>query len=264
MQGIRTRGQTLIITDVDAHTMRYLGPPYVYSNQRVGTACGAISRKAAADVDAGVFWMGQRGFHHFDGNGVRELPCDVHDHVFNNFNRSQQSQVWAWANTEYNEIWWFYCSAGSSDIDKYVAFDFQENHWVIGDLGRSSGVGRGVFRFALLAGNNKTIYEHEVGHAYDSQSVFAETGPISLGNGDNIMNVMQLIPDEATQGQVQVKFKTRFYPNGSEQEHGPYAPANPTGVRFSGRQMRMRIEGVTNADWRVGNMRVDALPAGKR
>jgi hypothetical protein len=264
MQGIRTRGQTLIITDVDAHAMRYLGPPYVYSNQRVGTACGAISRKAAADVDAGVFWMGQRGFHHFDGNSVRELPCDVHDYVFDDFNRGQQSQVWAWANTEYKEIWWFYCSAGSTDIDKYVAFDYQENHWVIGNLGRSSGVGRGVFKLALLAGNNKTLYEHEVGHAYDSQSVFAETGPISLGNGDNIMNVMQLIPDEATQGQVQVKFKTRFYPNGSEQEHGPYAPANPTGVRFSGRQMRMRVEGVANTDWRVGNMRVDALPAGKR
>ena len=60
MQGIRTRGQTLIITDVDAHTARYLGPPYVYGFERVGTSCGAISAKAAADIDMGVFWMGQR------------------------------------------------------------------------------------------------------------------------------------------------------------------------------------------------------------
>ena len=73
MQGIRTRGQTLIITDTDAHTARYLGPPYVYGFERVGTSCGAISRKAASDVDVGVFWMGQRGFFRFDGNSVSEV-----------------------------------------------------------------------------------------------------------------------------------------------------------------------------------------------
>ena len=59
MQAVRTRGQTLVITDVDAHAMRYLGPPYVYGFERVGTSCGAVSRKAAVDVDMGIFWMGQ-------------------------------------------------------------------------------------------------------------------------------------------------------------------------------------------------------------
>lgn len=60
MLGIRTRGQTLILTDIDAHAARYSGPPYIYNFQRVGTSCGAISRKAASDVDMGVFWMGDR------------------------------------------------------------------------------------------------------------------------------------------------------------------------------------------------------------
>ena len=264
MQAIRTRGQTLVITDLDAHAFRYIGPPYVYSNQRVGTACGAISRHAAADVDAGVFWMGNRGFHMFDGNGVREVPCDVHDHVFGNFNRAQQSQIWAWSNTEYKEVWWFYCSAGSNDIDSYVALDYQENHWTIGKLARSAGVSRGVFRYPLLIGNNKTAYEHEIGHSHDGADVFAETGPISLGNGDNVMNVMQLVPDEKTQGDVEFTFKSRFYPNDQERSHGPYTPVNPTGVRFSGRQVRMRVDQVRDADWRVGNVRIDAMPAGRR
>ena len=126
MQGIRTRGQTLIITDTDAHTARYLGPPYVYGFERVGTSCGGISRKCASDVDIGVFWMGQRSFFRFDGNSVSEIPCDVHDYVFGDFNVAQQSKVWSVANGQYGEIWWFYCSSNSTEIDRYVAFDYKE------------------------------------------------------------------------------------------------------------------------------------------
>jgi hypothetical protein len=264
MQGIRTRGQTLIITDTDAHAARYIGPPFVFSFERVGTACGAISRQAAVDVDQGVFWMGQRGFFTFAGNTVQEIQCQVHDYVFDDFNREQQSQVWAWSNTEYGEIWWFYPSSSSSEVDRYVAFDYIENHWTIGELSRTAGVSRGVFKRPFMIGTNKTVYEHEVGNDYQSATVFAETGPVSLGDGSQTMNVLQLIPDEKTQGQVSVNFKTRFYPNAAETTHGPYTPANPTDVRFSGRQFRMRVEGAVDADWRVGVMRVDAMPAGKR
>lgn len=264
MQAVRTRGQTLIITDIDCHAARYVGPPFVFGFERVGTSCGAASRKAAIDVDAGVFWMGQRGFFTFAGNTVQQVPCAVHDYVFDDFNRDQQSQVWAWANTEYGEVWWFYPSSDSQEVDRYVAFNYNENYWTIGELSRTSGVARGVFKYPLMIATNKTVYEHELGFSYDSATVFAETGPVSLGNGDQTMHVMQLVPDEKTQGDVSVKFKTRFYPNDTETTHGPYTPANPTGVRFAGRQFRMRVEGSENTDWRVGNMRVDAVPAGRR
>lgn len=266
MQGIRTRGQTLIITDIDAHTARYLGPPYVYGFERVGTSCGAISRKAASDVDAGVFWMGQRGFFRFDGNSVSEIPCDVHDYVFGDFNVAQQSKVWSFANGQFGEIWWFYCSSNSTEIDRYVAFDYKENHWLIGNLSRTSGVERGVFRYPFLAGHDadSDIYDHEVGYNFDSETAFAETGPVSIGTGDQIAKVTKLIPDEITQGDVNVTFKTRFYPNAAETTHGPYTPANPTSVRFSGRQLRMRVEGQSPAQWKVGNMRIDVTAGGRR
>lgn len=266
MQGIRTRGQTLIITDTDAHTARYIGPPYVYGFERVGTSCGAVSRKSAVDVDVGVFWMGQRGFFRFDGNSVSEIPCDVHDYVFADFNTAQQSKVWSFANGQYGEVWWFYCSADSTEIDRYVAYDYKENHWLIGELSRTAGVQRGVFRYPFLAGYNADgdIYEHEVGLNVDSSSVYAETGPISIGAGDQIARVTKLIPDEKTQGDVDVTFKTRFYPNGDETTHGPFTPSNPTSVRFSGRQLRMKVEGSRLASWRVGNMRVDATAGGRR
>jgi hypothetical protein len=266
MQGIRTRGQTLIITDTDAHTARYLGPPYVYGFERVGTSCGAISRKSASDVDIGVFWMGQRGFFRFDGNSVSEIPCDVHDYVFGDFNVAQQSKVWSVANGQYGEVWWFYCSSNSTEIDRYVAFDYKENHWLIGELSRTSGVQRGVFRYPFMAGHNADtdIYDHEVGYNFDSATTYAETGPISIGAGEQIAKVTKLIPDEITQGDVNVTFKTRFYPNATETVYGPFTPANPTSVRFSGRQLRMRVEGQSAAQWKVGNMRIDTIAGGRR
>jgi hypothetical protein len=266
MQGIRTRGQTLILTDTSAHAARYIGPPYVFSFQRVGTSCGAISRKAASDVDEGVFWMGQKGFFHFDGNRVQEIRCDVHDYVFGDFNAAQQSKVWSFANGQHGEIWWFYCSSGSNEIDRYVALDYKENHWIIGNLARTSGVQRGVFRYPFLAGHNadSDIYEHEVGLNVDSANIFAESGPISIGTGEQIAKVTRVIPDEKSQGDVSLTFKTRLYPNGSETSHGPFTTANPTSVRFSGRQIRMRVDGSVLSDFRVGNMRINMVPGGRR
>lgn len=376
MQGIRTRGQTLILTDTSAHTARYLGPPYVYGFQRVGgTSCGAISRKAASDVDEGVFWMGQKGFFRFDGNRVQEIPCDVHDYVFGDINTSQQSKIWSFANGQYGEVWWFYCSGGANEIDRYVAFDYKEGHWLIGNLSRTSGVQRGVFRYPFLSGEyaqtvnynvtvvsdggNKyaiegisgsaptlsfargntyvfdlsdasnsghpfafrtsadasyttgvtttgqagqagakvtivvaadapdslkyyctahgnamgntiavggpvSIFEHEVGLNVDSSSIFAESGPISIGAGEQVAKVTKVIPDELTQGDVNLTFKTRFYPNDAETSHGPFTTSNPTPVRFTGRQLRMRVEGARLADFRVGNMRLDIMPGGRR
>ena len=264
MLATRTKSQTLILTDVDAHTARYQGPPYVYGFERVGTSCGAISRRCAADVDVGVFWMGQRGFYMFDGNSVNELPCEVHDYVFSDMNTAQQSKIWALNNGQFGEVWWFYCSGDSTEIDRYVAFDYKERHWLIGELDRTSGVQRGVFKYPFMTTAASDLKEHEVGLNADGERIFAETGPISIGAGDQVMSVTQLIPDEQSQGDVDVSFKTRFHPNDVERTYGPYDPNNPTSVRFSGRQMRMLVEGDRLAHWKVGTMRVDAKPMGKR
>ena len=261
---IRTRGQTLILTTTSAHTARYIGPPYVYGFERVGTSCGVISRQAVADVDAGTFWMGQRGFFTFNGNTVAEISCEVHDHVFGDMNQSQVSKIWAVANGQHGEIWWFYCSSGSNEIDRYVAYDYKENHWLIGSLSRTCGVERNVFPYQMLVDADAVVYDHERGLAHSSQSVYAESGPISIGSGDNIMQVTDLITDEQTQGDVNVTFKSRYYPNDTEYTHGPYAPSDPTSVRFSGRQVRMKVEGQTLANWKVGTMRIDAKANGRR
>jgi hypothetical protein len=107
------------------------------------------------------------------------------------------------------------------------------------------------------------VYEHEVGIDYDSAEVFAETGPIEVGNGDNLAVITRLIPDEKTLGDVTVKFKSRLYPTSTETTHGPFTMSNPTAVRFTGRQVKMRVIGGTS-DWQVGTMRVEASQGSKR
>ena len=109
-----------------------------------------------------------------------------------------------------------------------------------------------------------SIYNHEYGHNYDSQPIFCETSAISIRNGDQVAKVTEVIPDEKTQGDVNLKFKTRFHPNGSETTHGAFNPSNPTSVRFTGRQIRMRVEGDQSVDWRVGTMRLDVKAGGRR
>jgi hypothetical protein len=262
--GVRARGQALVLTTEDAHTMTYQGPPFVYGIERVGTACGVISPKAVASVDAGVFWMGVRGFFVYAGGAVQAVPCEVGDYVFSDMNVDQRSKVSCMVNGTWNEIWWFYPSGGSTECDRYVAYDYAENLWMTGEIDRTAGFDRGVFRRPMMIDAAGVVYEHEVGHDYGAQTPYAETGPISIGSGDNIMNVVELIPDERTQGDVTVKFMTRYYPNAAEAEHGPYSMSAPTSVRFQGRQVRMRVEGNTASDWRVGIMRIDGRQGGRR
>jgi hypothetical protein len=266
MAAARVRGKTLIVTDNDAHSATYQGPPFVYGFERVGTACGLVSRKAIASIDDGAFWMGARGFFMFDGSIAREIPCDVSDYVFADINKNQISKTYAVHNSQYGEIWWFYPSNDSLENNKYVAFDYLEKHWEIGEIDRTCGVDRGVFTNPIWVDASGNIYDQELSEqlGHGSYDVFAETGPISLGAGDNIMKVTSLIPDEKTQGDVTVTFKTRFYPNDSESSFGPYTMSNPTDVRFSGRQVRMRVDGARNTAWRSGVMRIEAKPGGNR
>ena len=264
LAGVKTRGQSLLLTDQDVHSMTFQGPPFVFGFSRVGTSCGIISAGAYASVDLGVIWMGKRGFFLYSGGAVQEIPCSVADLVFSDINYDQASKVQAMVNSQWNEIWWFYQSQGASECDKYVVYDYLENIWSTGSIDRTSGVDRGVFRLPLMVKSDGVVYEHEVGFDYDSATPFAETGPIAIGSGERLMKVKKVIPDEKNQGDVRLKFKVRNFPNGSETEKGPFATANPTSVRFQGRQVRMRVEGVEAADWRVGVMRLDALQGSKR
>jgi hypothetical protein len=261
--GKRVRGLNLLFTDVDVHASLYIGAPYVYSFEKVGSGCGVISSQAVAAIDTAAMWMSRSGFWIYDGY-VKPLPSEVGDYVFDNINYTQSSKIYAVHNSKYGEITWFYPSVSSNENDSYVTYNYREGHWAIGLLARTAGTDRGVFSNPLLISTDGYVYEHEVGFDYGGASVYAETGPIEVGNGDAVMSVRQVIPDEQTLGEVVVSFKTRMYPTSDESSFGPYTASQPTDVRFSARQVKVKYTGNVLADWRVGVTRLEAVASGGR
>ena len=261
MTAVKVRGQMLFLTSTDAFAAQYLGPPLVYGFERVGDGCGCVSRNAAVVADKAAFWMNDNGFFMYDGF-VKNLPSDVGDYVFGRINRGQLNKVWAVHNNDFGEVTWYYPSG--MEIDSYVTYNYRENHWSVGSMVRTIGVDSSVFPAPLRVGSDGVLYEHEVGFNYDGQMPFAQTGPLEVEGGERVAMCKYLYPDEKTQGQVQARFATRFYPNAQEYPFGPYQMANPTSIRFTGRQVAMRVEGISGSDFRVGNPRIDIELGGLR
>jgi hypothetical protein len=142
--GKRVRGLNLLFTDVDVHASSYIGAPYVYSFEKVGSGCGVISSQAVAAIDTAAMWMSRSGFWVYDGY-VKPLASDVGDYVFENINYTQASKIYAVHNSKYGEITWFYPSAASNENDSYVTYNYREGHWAIGSMSRTAGTDRGVF-----------------------------------------------------------------------------------------------------------------------
>lgn len=263
MCGKRIRGGTLIFTDTDVHLATYVAQPYIYSFQRVGESCGICSRGAAVSTGRVAFWMGTSHFYMFDG-AFREIHCDVHDAVFGDFNRTQASKVVAHHEPQFSEVWWFFPSAGSTENDMAVAYNYAEGFWMLHTLARTAAAPRGVFNNALMCDADGDVWDHETGSDYDGSAAYAESGPYELGDGERSMRVRAFVADEQTTADVSVSFKVRDWPGDSETTYGPYTPDGRTPARFSGRQARIRIDGVVETSWRWGNPRVEVLPGAKR
>jgi hypothetical protein len=259
----RIRGTTILFTDVDVHTATYIGPPYIYSFERVGTGCGVISKQSVAATDNACIWMAGSGFWIFDGF-VKPLPSDVSDYVYSNLNTTQASKIYCVHNSAYGEIWWYYPSLSSNENDSYVTYNYREGHWAIGTLIRTCGTDKGIFSNPILVDADGYVYEHEVGNNYDSQTLYAESGPVELGNGDRVMSLTGMIPDEKTAGDVTASFSTKFYPNTTKYSYGPYTLSSPTSIRITGRQVAVKIQGSALTDWRVGVIRFDGKAGSMR
>ena len=263
VSAISMRGETLILTNIDAHVARYQGPPYVYGFQKVGTGCGVAGANACVRADQFAAWMGTNSFHIYDG-AVSPLSSTVGDYVFSDINEAQRSKVYGVLNSKFSEIWWFYPSSDSLENNRYVAWNYRENYWMIGSLARTAGADVGVYVYPNYVSADGYIYEHEVGFDYDSATIYCESGPLQIGSGDRLVVAQSLIPDEKTQGDVTATFKTRNYPNASESTHGPFTMTNPTSVRFQGREVSMRITGNVATDWRAGTMRLEVVEGSRR
>jgi len=254
MAAKRLRGQVLIVTSEDAHTAQYLGPPLVYGFERVGTGCGCISRNAVVVIDKAAIWMGENSFFMYDGY-VRSIPCDVSDYVFGRINQSQKAKVWVSHNSEFGEVTFYYPHL--IEVDSYVTYNYGENHWSVGNMARTTGVDAGVFLNPIKVATDGFVYEHETGFNYGNTLPYAESGPIELGQGDQVMMAKYLYPDEKNQGEAEILFSSRFYPNAEKSQHGPYSTQNPTSIRFTGRKFAIRVQGVDPAETLLADLSDD-------
>lgn len=264
MAGRRSRGETLIWTETDLWAARYIGGTLIYSFQRVGDACGAISRHSMVVIDGKAFWMGPRGFYVYDGF-VRPIPCDVLDYLFGDptaggaIDLNNAHQVYADTRAQFNEVWWWYID-GAGDR-RYVAYNYIDGYWMIGKLDRVLSVDAGVPAYPLAWDSNGNVYWHEVGDG--AAGSFAESGPIELGSGDRVFMIRQIVPDEATLGDVEAKIFAAMYPTSTETTYGPFMAAEPTMARLTARQVRLRVDQV-NAGWRFGTPRLEVVSGGLR
>lgn len=302
ISGIRTKYGSLIFSSSDVWRLNYLGFPLVYGAERISGAGGIISPRAAAGNSELIAWMGRDAFWSYNGY-VQPLQCDVADYVFSDINSDVSGLVSALHNEQDGEIWWFYPSSGSTVCDRYVFWSYRENYWSIGRLGRCVGVGSDVWGDQYWAGTDGYIYKHEqagstvsrdpstsevstqselntvslrqvsAGGAGASEAglVYVESGAFEMGP-ERTMKVRRVITDvdAGDANSVRMKFKTRFAPDNpgasADTEHGPYYPAPDgyTDVRFSGRQAVLRIEAPFDQDFRIGTLRLDAIPGGTR
>ena len=150
-----------------------------------------------------------------------------------------------------------------------MSFNYKEGHWTIGPIERTAGVDRGPLEFPLAADASGAVYEHEKGTTMADEggsptyTPNAETGAFGVGQGDHNMMVRQIIPDEATLADISMTIYASFYPTGTEINTGAITLTNPTDVRITGRQIRLKIIQVSTG-WRFGNFRLDIAKAGGR
>lgn len=260
--------ETLIWTTEELFSMQYVGTALVYRFAQRGTQCGIIGRQAVAMLDGRAVWMSSNGFFLYDGT-VRSLPCDVHDAVFGDLNQVQKSKCWAVAMSDFAEVWFCYPSAGSQVPDRVAIWNYRDNHWALATLVRFGGAGRSAFEYPVLC-DRDTVYLHEIGTSRAGvEAPWLESGPVEIANGERVMDIVSIIPDEAraqsgpTLGALTGQLFARLYPTAAESSVS-FSFANPTDVRVAGRQVRLRVDESTAGDWRLGTVRLDVRLGGRR
>jgi hypothetical protein len=261
MAGRRSQAETLVWTDTDLFSIRYIGGDFVYTATPVG-AVGAVSRRSMAIVGSVAYWMSNRGFYIYNGF-TQALPSPLGDAVFDDLNLNQVSKIWAETRAEFGEVTWHYPSGNSTECDKSVTYNFEEGFWYNNTVARTAGEDRGSLPYPVAFDAAGLLWRHESGNGYAGAVPEATSGPIEIGRGDNVMYMQSIIPDEKTLGEVDLYLLSSFYPTATETTHGPYTPANPTDVRLVGRQVRLKVV-QSVAGWRIGQIRADVELGGQR
>jgi hypothetical protein len=294
---VQTRQEIVVFTDSSVYSLQYLGPPYVWASQLLGDNVSIFGQNAAVLASGVVYWMGVDKFYLYDGR-VNTLNCDLRRFVFENINYNQNQQVFAGTNEGFNEVWWFYCSLNSTEIDRYVIYNYLEKIWYYGTMSRTAWLDSGLLNYPVAATYNTSagtglLINHESGlndettaevlplNAYISSSEF------DIGDGHNFAFVWRVIPDltfanssdSPTGVPATVTMTLQGLANsgsGVTNEVGqPVVKGSTYNIteeftgqiytRLRGRQMIFKVaSNQVNTAWQLGAPRIDIRPDGRR
>ena len=283
--GIRARQEILIWTDTSLYSMKFIGQPFIFSTNLVNEGVGLIGPKAVVNSPVGIFWMDKKGIYNYGGQ-VQLVPCDVHAYVFGDLNESQVYKVFGFLNKQFNEVGWFYPSASSTEIDRYVSYNYLEKVWSIGQLVRSAWLDEGLVEYPRAAYTTSDVgylYQQETGNDADGSpmtNVYIESGDFDIDDGERIQSVGRIVPDIKFTGDnssslLNCVLKTRNYPGDSLTTKSTSNVSSTTqklNVRGRARQIVLRFESdddnttdyTLGLGFRVGATRIGITPDGRR
>ena len=264
---IRGRDAIYIWTDNALFIMRFVGPPFTFSFQQVGTNCGLIGQNAAVEVDGTAYWMSENGFFRYTGK-LESLPCLVEDHVYDDINTTPKQHINAGLNNLFGEVIWFYPNAGSGTVNRMVAYNYLDSSaerpvWTTGTLARTAWQDSAVFgkphateydtssngtsgSSTFVQGNTDGVsyyYEHEKGldqvreGATSAITASIESGDFDIGqqglagDGEFMMKIRRVLPDFLSQtGDARVTLNLRDFPNDTQASSslGPFTISSST------------------------------------
>ena len=284
----KTRQETLIWSDSALYSMRYLGPPYTFGFNTISAEITIASPNAVITANNITYWMGLDKFYAYSGR-VDTLPCSLRQYVFDDINDNQIEQVYAGSCEKFNEVWWFYPSAESEQINRYVVYNYLEKLWYYGDLARSAWYDSHIRSYPIATTEGKILY-HEFGlddgltNPPSAISAYIESADFDIGEGDKFSFIKRIIPDvdfigsSSTTPSVTMTVSTRNFPgqgnfqyvdstinSGSKVSLQVYNYTEQSWIRLRGRQAAFKISsGDVGVQWALGVPRLDLREDGRR
>ena len=289
----QARQEILVWTDSSLYSLQYVGAPAVWAATLVGENISISSRNSVAYANGIAYWMGKDKFYMYDGRS-QPLQCDVRKYVFNDFDTDQYGQVFSGTNEAFHEVWWFYCSSGSTTIDSYVIYNYLEKIWYYGTLARTAWLDSGLRDKPLAATYNLNLVDHEtgiddnIGATAAAISAYVVSSDFDIGDGDRFSLVNRVIPDVSFDGSTATNPVTTMTLYALASSGSGYnSPASEGGssnatitrtasspvevftdlinIRVRGRQLAMKFESsAAGVTWQLGTSRLDIRPDGRR
>ena len=294
---LQTRQEILVWTDAAIYAMQYLGPPYVWGFTLLADNISIASPNCMATANGVVYWMGVDKFYVYSGR-VETLPCSLRSYVYNDINRDQFEQVFSGTNEGFSEIWWYYCSANSDVIDKYVVFNYLDRVWYYGSMPRTAWLDSPLRNTPMAATYGSKIVYHEQGNDDGTTNPpsavpsYIQSSDFDIGDGHNYGFAWRMIPDITFDGSTtpsplfpNVTFAMRPRQNpGSNYGVAPTPTVSSTQTysqqvqtynvqqfteivytRVRGRQLAFKVSSSDiGVQWQLGVPRLDVRPDGRR